>query len=348
MRYFLLVVTFLSILQASQDKGSGPPPSLVQTVKVKEGYANSLQYYVGTLYYDRNSNLASESSGTVEKLYVNEGQKVKKGDTLLKLESSILKAKVKAKQAILNSFLAQQTKQKKELKRAKALIERNSIAESSYDNTFYTLEGLNAEIESHKAELLSMKIELSNKSIKAPFDGIVIKRNIDIGEWVSVGSSVFTIIDPKSIEAKINIPSKLLNTISKGQKLQAVIDQKDIEVSVKTIVPFADKMSRTFPVKLSLVSQENLIEGMRIDVKVPTLKKEKVFLVPRDAVIKRFGNFVVFSIVDSKAMMIPVSNIHYVENQAAISAPALRAGMKVVTKGNERIFPDMPVVEKVK
>lgn len=346
MKYFLLVVVFVSFVYAGQEKGSKPPPSLVQTVKIKEGYANALQNYVGTLYYDKNSNLASESSGAVKMLYVKEGQSVKKGETLLKLESSVLNAKVKAKQAMLNSYLAQQTKQKKDLKRAQALLDRNSIAQSSYDDTYYTLESLKAEIESHKAELLSMKIELDKKTIKAPFDAVVIKRNIDIGEWVAVGSSVFNIVDPKSIEAQINIPSKLLDTISKAQKLQASIENKAIEVRVKSIVPLADKASRTFPVKLSFDSEKNLIEGMRIDVKVPTLKKEKVFLVPRDAVIKRFGSFVVFSVVDSKAMMIPVSNINYVQNQAAISAPALKAGMKVVTKGNERIFPDMPVVEK--
>ncbi|NOQ31874.1 MAG: efflux RND transporter periplasmic adaptor subunit [Helicobacteraceae bacterium] len=347
MKYILLAATLFLSVQANETKGSQPPPSLVKTVKVKEGYANSLQNYVGTLYYDRNSDLASDSSGVVSKLFVTEGQKVKKGDTLLKLESSILEAKVKAKQAILNSFLAQQTKQQKDLKRAEALIERKSIAQSSYDNTFYTLEALNAEIESHKAELLSMKIELQKKSIKAPFNGVIVKRDVDIGEWVAVGSSVFNIVDLKSIEARVNVPSKLLDTLSKGEKLQAMIGKRNVEVSVKSIVPLADKASRTFPVKLSFKSQNNLIEGMRIDVKVPTLKKEKVLLVPRDAVIKRFGNFVVFSVADSKAMMMPVNVLNYTKSEAAISAQGLKVGMRVVTKGNERIFPDMPVIEKV-
>ena len=346
MKYILLCAALILNMQANETKGAQPPPSLVQTVKVKEGYANSLQNYVGTIYYDINSNLASESSGVVSKLYVKEGQRVKRGNILLKLESSILEAKVKAKEAILNSFLSKQTKQQKDLQRAEALINKKSISQSSYDSTYYTLEALNSEIESHKAELLSMKIELLKKSIRAPFDAVIVKRNIDIGEWVAVGSSVFNIVDPKSIEARVNVPSKLLNTLSNGQSLQAMIEKKNIEVMIKTIVPLADKASRTFPVKLSFSSQKNLIEGMRIDIKVPTLKKEKVLLVPRDAVIKRFGNFVVFSVVEGKAIMIPVNIISYIQNQAAISANGLKVGMKIVTKGNERIFPNMPVVEK--
>ena len=347
MKYILLLAALFFTTQANEGKATQASASLVKTVKVEEGYVNSLQNYVGTLYYDRNSDLASESSGVVRKLYAKEGQRVKEGDVLLKLESSILQAKLKAKQAIVNSFLSQQKKQKKDLKRAKALIHKNSIAQSSYDTTYYTLESLNAQIESHKAELLAMKIELQNKTIKAPYNGIIIKRIVDIGEWVAVGDSVFTLVDPRSIEAKINIPSKLLHIIFTKQKLQARINNKDINVYVKTIVPLADKNSRTFPVKLSLKAQKNLIEGMRIDVKVPILKKEKALLVPRDAVIKRFGSLVVFSVVDSKAVMIPVRAVSYLQDEVAIKAEGLKVGMKVIVKGNERVFPDMPVMEKV-
>ena len=346
MKYILLCVALFLNMQANETKGALPPPSLVKTVKVKEGYANSLQSYVGTLYYDRNSKLASETSGVVSKIYVKEGQSVKKGTLLLKLESSILEAKIKAKQATLDSFLAGQTKQQKDLQRAGALLKKQSIAQSSYDNTFYTLEALNSEIDSHKAELLSMKIELQKKSIKAPFNAVIVKRDVYIGEWVAVGSSVFNVVNPQSIEARVNIPSTLLDTLFIGKKLQAKINNKDLEVSVKAIIPLADKSSRTFPIKLSFESQKYLIEGMRIDIKVPTLKKEKVLLVPRDAVIKRFGSFVVFSVIDGKAMMIPVSVISYSQSEAAISAQGLKLGMRVVTKGNERIFPNMPVVEK--
>jgi len=346
MKYILLAAVLFLNMQANETKNATPPPSLVKTIKVKEGYANSLQNYVGTLYYDKNSNLASESSGVVSGLYVKEGQSVKKGEVLLKLESSILEAKIKAKQATVNSFLAQQLKQQKDLKRAEALLSKQSIAQSSYDNTFYTLEALNSEIDSHKAELLSMKLELQKKTIRAPFDAVVVKRDVDIGEWVAVGSSVFTVVDPNSIEARINIPSTLLHTLSDNQKFQAKINNQDTEVKIKKIIPLADISSRTFPVKLSLKSQKNLIEGMRIDVKVPTLKREKALLVPRDAVIKRFGSYVVFSVVEGKAIMAPVNVISYIQNQAAITSDGLKVDMKVIIKGNERVFPNMPVVEK--
>jgi len=341
-----MFIIFFNVTFLYAAGSKAPRASLVSTSLVQEGYANSLQNYVGTLYYDRNSDLASQSSGIVKKLFVEEGQKVKKSQVLLELESSVLQANIKAKKAVINSFLAKQKKQQKDLQRAKALLDKKSISQSSYDNTYYSLEALNAEIESHKAELLSMNIDLDKKIIKAPYDSVVVKRDVDLGEWVSVGSSVFNIVDLKTIEARVNIPSKLLDKLHKEQTLMANIEGEDLQVSIKTIIPLADKASRTFPLKLSFSTQKNLIEGMRIDVKVPTLKQEKVLLVNRDAVIKRFGKFVVFSIVDAKAMMLPVKVINYTQNKAAISAQGLKAGMKVITKGNERIFPNMPVAEK--
>lgn len=346
MRYILLMAALLLSMQANETKGSQSAPALVTTVKAKEGYTNSLQNYVGTLYYDRNSNLASEVSGVVNALYAKEGQAVKKGDILLKLESTILEAKIKAEQAALDSMRFEQTKQTKDLNRSTILLKRKSLSQSSYDATFYALEALNAKIDSQKAQLHSMMIELQKKTITAPFDAIVAKRDVDIGEWVAVGSSVFTIVDPKSIEARINIPSRLLDTLTKKQKFEAGINGKSIEVTIKSIIPLANKASRTFPLRLSLEPGDTLIEGMRIDVKVPTLKKVKALLVPRDAVIKRFGNFVVFSVVEGKAVMIPVTVISYIQNQAAITADGLKAGMRVITKGNERISTDMPVAEK--
>ena len=85
---------------------------------------------------------------------------------------------------------------------------------------------------------------------------------------------------------------------------------------------------------------------MRIDVQVPTLKEQNALLIPRDAVIKRFGQNVVFANAEGKAVMIPVQVIGYRTDLAAIAGEGLAEGMRLVIKGNERIFPNMPIIEK--
>jgi hypothetical protein len=88
------------------------------------------------------------------------------------------------------------------------------------------------------------------------------------------------------------------------------------------------------------------IEGMRIDIDIPILKEEESLLVPRDAVIKRFGKDVVFAVVESKAVMFDVKIIGYKTNLVAIKAEGLHENMRVITKGNERIAPNTPTMQK--
>ena len=344
-------IVLAGVLAASlfaSDNTQMLPATIVETTTAHEGVIHSFHNLVGTLKYDKNTRLASESAGVVVKIFVKEGQKVTKGSRLLELESSVLKADIEAKKAALRSIIAEQTRYTKEVQRARALLSRQSISQSSYEHSFYALEKLNAEVDKIKNELHSMNILLEKKTIYAPFDATVVKRDIDIGEWVSKGDNVFTLVDPASIEAHVNVPSRLFDTLSTHQDLSAKIGSQDVTVTIKSIIPLADQSTRTFPIELIVPKNRFYMEGMKIDVKVPTRKSKKTLVVPRDAVIKRFGDYVIFSVVDDKAVMNPVEVINYENSLAAVYSENLLPDMKVITKGNERVFPNMPVTLKDK
>jgi RND family efflux transporter MFP subunit len=323
-----------------------PRPSLVVTAPVTKGTVNPLQRYAGTLYYDRQSKLASEFEGVVGSVTFREGERIRKGETLVHLDSRVLEANIAAMASGLKALEADLTRQERDLERTKALFERNSISESSYDQVYYTTEKLRAQMEAAKNELEAMRIELAKRDITAPFDAVAATRDVEQGEWLGKGDAVATLVDPESIEARLNVPARLIDTIKKQKRFAATVEGRDIEVSLKTVIPVADAATRTFPIELELPKSAGLIEGMRIDVSVPTLEKRESLMVPRDAVIKRFGQTVVFAAVDGKAMMIPVQVIGYDTDKAAVEGAGLKAQMRVVTKGNERIFPNMPVMEK--
>lgn len=342
MPHRLLFALLFSFSMLLAEEGA-PPPSLVETAPIVEGAVNPLQTFVGTLYYDRKSALASESAGRVEHVRVREGTSVKAGTSLLTLDSAILKASLAAKSAAIKAQEAELEKQRKDLERSQALLERKSISQSSFDAIFYQVETTRAQIEAAKSERLAMEIELEKTNIKAPFDGIITARNTEVGEWVNKGAAVAELADPRSIEARVNLPASLADTVKTGMTFDATVAETPLSITVKSIIPVADQTTRTFPVELSVPSDLALIEGMRIDVRVPTLKKTEALLIPRDGVIRRFGQMVVFTVADGKAIMMPVTVVGYDGDRAAIAATGLRAGMPVVTKGNERIFPNMPV-----
>lgn len=328
------------------DEAAAPPPSLVETAVIAEGMVNPLQTFVGTLYYDRKSALSAESAGRIETIRVDEGQKVARGTGLVTLDSAILRATIAARKAGIKAQEAELEKQRRDLERSSALLSRKSISQSSYDTIYYQVEMMKAQIDAAKSELEAMQIELEKTEVSAPFDGVISRRDVNLGEWVSKGDPVVELVDPDSIEARVNLPASLIGTIKTGKKLEATIGEQPVDATIKSIIPVADKTTRTFPVKLTLKSDAVLIEGMRIDVSVPMLNKSSALLVPRDCVIRRFGQVVIFTVNNGTAAMIPVKVVGYDGNRAAIAGAGLQPGMPVVVKGNERIFPNMPVMVK--
>lgn len=346
MKNLLLALLIASSLLYSAQEPKAPPPSLVITAPITQGIVNPLQTYVGTLYYDKKSKLASEFEGLVSTLSFREGQYVSKDTVLIELDSKVLEANIAAKRSNLKALEADLARQERDFKRTKALHDRNSVSQSNYDQVFYGMEKLRASTNAVSNELIAMTTQLEKTHIKAPFDAVIATRNVEIGEWVGKGNVVATLVAIDTIEARLNIPARLIETLKSYKSFQAHIEKREMEVTLKSVIPVADTATRTFPVKLNVPRNAGLIEGMRIDVKVPILKKQTSFMIPRDAVIKRFGQTVVFAAVDGMAVMIPVKVIGYKMNLAAISGEGLAEQMRIVIKGNERIFPNMPVMEK--
>lgn len=344
--FALLLFTFIPFLVWAADPDKKQRPALVVTTPVTKGVVKPLQTYTGTIYYNKLSELASEQEGLVSILLVKEGQTISRGDIMVTLDSQILQANIAAKEATIEALQAELTREERDLERAKDLKERNTISQSNYDRSFFDTGQLRARKKAAASELDGLRIQLEKTTIRAPFDGIVVDRNVEIGEWVGKGATVATLVSPESLEAHLNIPARYLNILRSIERFPATVDGHDIDIRLKAVIPAADAATRTFPVRMEIPPDLDLIEGMRIDVKVPTREEQESLMVPRDAVIKRFGQNVVFAAVDGKAVMIPVQVIGYETNLAAITGAGIKEQMAVVVKGNERIFPNMPLMEK--
>jgi len=345
-RFIVLLILIAVPFLLGAKEGQQPRPSLVVTAEVVKGVVNPLQTYTGTLYYDRQSKLASEMEGVVQILAFKEGQVVKKGEVIATLDSEVLQANIAAKSSAFKALQAELTRQERDLKRAKKLFEKKSISDSKYDRDYYLTLQLRARVRAADSELKALNIQLEKTRIKAPYDGTVTSRGVDIGEWVGKGTTIGTLVGTDTLEARLNIPARLINILRSTNQYQASIEGREITVDLKSVIPAADTMTRTFPVKMEIPKDMGFIEGMRVDVKVPTLKEQESLMVPRDAVIKRFGQNVVFASVEGKAVMIPVTVIGFKTDLAAITGKGIAESMRVVIKGNERIFPNMPIMEK--
>lgn len=119
---------------------------------------------------------------------------------------------------------------------------------------------------------------------------------------------------------------------------------KSYTAFIESIIPKGDIATRTFPVKIAFKKvPSNLYEGMAATIEIQSGQNVKALLVPRDAILKRFGQDVVFFDSNGTAVMVPVKTVGYTNGKVAVSGAGLSEGARVVTKGNERIFPKSPI-----
>ncbi len=342
---FIYTFVFSSSLW-SQDKPKGPPPANVTVAEVKNGMVAPQAEFVGTVYYQEVSDVASELSGLVETVSFEEGQRVKKGQILVQLGSEILGKDLQATKSSYEQVLAELEIARIDLTRKEKLFKRKSIAEQTYDEERFQVIGLEKRAASLKAQVERIEIELEKKVIRAPYEAVVLERRVDRGEWIAQGASVAVLAKDDVVDIVVEVPERFIPYVRQGMPAQAAINGNTVNGKIVAIVPRGDIATRTFPVKIRTPNKFSLIEGMSARVILPTGERKNTLIVPRDAVISMSGQSVVFIVNDSKAGMRPVKIVGYEGLNAAIEASGLNEGMLVALKGNERLRDGQMVLVK--
>ena len=347
-KIYTILIFFLMLLKPlnmeAQDKlPPGMPPARVVVSGVTSGFIAPENEYIGTVYYQEVSDVASEVSGLSEEVRFEEVQRVKKGDVLVVISSDLLYKTIRSAKANYEQVLSDLEKERKNLERAELLFSEQLLSEQAYDEQRFNVNGLEKRVLSLKSGAERLEVELSKKTVKSPFDGIVIKRHIETGEWLSPGTAVASIGKDDFADVIAEVPEHVIAYIKKGMDARVITGGSEITGKVFSIVPKGDVSTRTIPVKVRIRNVSGLIEGMQARLILPAGNKEKAMIVPRDAVITVSGKTVVFAVVEAKAKMIPVKVAGYTGMNAGVHGEGLRAGMKVVIKGNERLRDGQPV-----
>ncbi|MDD3312842.1 efflux RND transporter periplasmic adaptor subunit [Pseudodesulfovibrio sp.] len=345
-RRLLIVLVFsLAALPAfalAQDaaKAQGSP---VAVAKVTSGDMAPQSEFIGTVYFSEISNVASEVEGKVLDIKVTDGQRVREGDVLVVLSSSLLDKSIRNASALARQAKAEYESARLENDRVAALFKSRSVAEGEFDSKRLGAEALLHKYEAVQADLARLLEEAALKNIRAPYDGVVIDTPVTRGEWVSGGSTVVVTARDDQFEVVVNAPREAFGVVKPGLKVEVGAAGAKYPGEVFAVIPRGDVATRTFPVKIRVRNDGSLAEGMEARVHLPKGLGGKTMIVPRDAVISAGGDQVVWVVLDGKAVPAPVYVVGYRGLLAGVKSPKLAEGMDVVVKGNERLRPGQPV-----
>lgn len=337
----------LLILAAAIALAAADVPVVTQTVKVGSIYP--FENHIGTLKYSSLATLSAQSAAVLSTIHANAGDRVRKDQTLAVQESAILAANIAAKEAELKKARASEAQAKKDAERYKILLSQNSVSEQNYEQFRLKATELEATSETLAAQLEAMRIERTRRVITSPFDGIVVERFANIGDYMSVGAPIISVADTSSIELIVYLNADTLAQIKVGDKTMIGAHSREYPAKIAGISPRGDTQSRTFLTRVAFDAPAKndanglLLDGMEAVLKIAGRSAQNALLISRDAVITRYGQQVVFYVTEGKAQMATVEVIGYEGLFAAVRSNDLKENMQVITKGNERIFPNQAV-----
>lgn len=334
----LLVAALLVSLPAHAQQAAN-----VVVGKVTKGDVAPSTEFVGTVYFSELSDVAAEVSGKAVEVAVQDGDGVKKGDVLVRLNSDILSAQIANARAVLEQATAESEQARLEKDRITRLFNTKSVAEGEYDEKRLTFRSTEASMAAAKAKLHELALEMQKATIRAPFDGLVVDTPVDRGEWVNTGQTVATVVRDDEFDVVVNLPQRAFGAVKPGLKVTVKSSLEEYAGEVYAVVPKGDVASRTFPVKIRVKDDGKLAEGMEVRVSLPSGTANQTLIVPRDAIVSSMGKLVVVAVVEGKAQHVPVTVVGFRGMDAGVQGDGLKEGMDVVVKGNERLRPGQPV-----
>jgi len=255
------------------------------------GEISSYLLFNSTIETEAAVEIYPQISGMVERVGVEEGDRVEVGDTLLHIEDDQLR--IADREARVNLDYQQTSYQ-----RTEEMFKRKLISDQEFETKKYEL--AQARLRCERAQL-----ELEPAPILAPFSGMITGRNVQVGARVGSGSKLYDLIKLDDMIARVFVPGQYLTAIRNEQRASITsefLPDKLFKGWVKRISPVVDPRSGTFKVTVGLRDRfEYLRPGLSVSVQIITDTHQEAVLIPKQAVVYDGGDKFVFAVRDTIA-----------------------------------------------
>ena len=345
-RLFLLISFIISLLLSADSISQSMPPTPVVVSNVIEKTYRKPLSFIGTVNPVRKSLISAEVEGIVESLNHKAGSYVKKGEVIARINNKKINLRLKEARNAEEELKATLMLAEDDLERAEALYKKGITSDRDLQDAAARRDSLLARDRLLNSRIEQLEYDLRKSKITAPFNGFITKDYTEVGQWLEEGGTVAELIDIDSVEIIVNMPEKYVNMIELDQSvfLQIYsIPDKDFTGKIISIVPYADELSRTFPVKVRVGNKDHIIKSSMSAKVFFNLGSEKtVKMVMKDAIVDNNGNKIIYVVRDGVAQpQVVIQGSAYGEYVEITSE--VRVGEKVVIRGNERLQPMQPV-----
>jgi len=339
-----LIVTVLACTPAVSQEG--PPPALVVTAPVVAESIHETVELPGTVRPIRDSVVASEVAGRVASRAVENGDRVSRGQVLIRLDATRLLKDLDRVRAELDDAEAQLELASIQERRALELYEQEILSQGEMDEAVARRQSLEGRATATEARIASIEDDIARTGIRAPFTGIVTAVHAEVGEWIETGGRVIRLADLSTVEIRLEVPEDYYVRLTAGSAAPAVVDALPgvpLDGTIFAVVPDANRDARTFPVLVRAANPDGRVgAGMLARVTLTLTGGEKALLIPKDAVVRQAQHEIVFVVESDTARAVTVRTGRAMGSRVEVEGD-LAEGDSVVVRGNERLSPGQRV-----
>jgi len=325
----------LLLLPALAVAQGGPPGGMqvtVETVIAETAPLEATVDAVGTVLADASAMLRAEVSGQIVERHFEDGQQIRKGAPLFSIEASILEAEFNEAKANLDQAEA-------EYARAQELVKNRLISATDFD-------AARANYNVSEARLRSAESRLSKTVIRAPFDGFVGLRRINIGDYATVGQELVNVVRLDPLRVDFAVPETLLARVEPGQDIVVTVGAfrgETFDGVVTAIDPQIDVTGHSMSVRARLPNPDlRLRPGLFAQVSVSLSVNPDAILLPEEAIWPIGNDKIVYVVEDGVAAQRVVQLGERKPGMVEIVS-GLAAGEEVVVAGQMKLFPGVKV-----
>lgn len=335
-------------------------PASVGVDQVIEDNVSHTVPVIGRIVATQRATVAAKIAGPIKDVRVAVGQRVQRGDPLVILQADRLQALKQIQNAILREKQAALKKIQQRLALVQQEADRLAKLENSVAFSKAKLEDKRLEVQSLKAEVTQANatiqvanaqlqladIDLKNARITAPFDGVIIEKLAEIGDYIKIGDGVVILMNDTKIEIEADVPTSRLSGLMPDQVVRFYTQpDTNFTARLRHIIPEEKSLTRTQAVRFSLqdmVGKSIFSNGQSVTVNVPIGGARRAIMVAKDAVMVGDRGLYVYAVQDQKAVIKPVKLGEAIGSYFIVEQ-GLKRGDVVVTRGNERLRPNQTV-----
>jgi RND family efflux transporter MFP subunit len=367
-----LAIPVIALLLCAAPGCAGRSAVAVTTAVATNQSLGATLDFSGVLLPAQTADISSQIGGKVTSLGFQAGDAVKAGDVLMQLDTQTLNAQLAQAEAGLQSAgaaagaagnqasiakIALDAAQR-DYDRTKALFasgaasqsdmddatDKLNTAQKQYDNASGpAIDQATAAVNTAQANIDVLNVQLSEATIKSPLDGVLANRNVDVGDVVTPGVAVMSVVDASSLKLTSTVTQDELPLLALGQEMDITVDSfpgQDSKGTVTMLGPIAVSTGEVFPIEVTIKNDGHLMAGLTAQASAAV--KASGIVVPSSAVVQSNGASYVFVIKDGVASRRLVST-GLSSDAGTLILKGLAAGEQIAVTNTDALADNMPV-----